>query len=200
MMHFYDIAVEKPSPNSGDTTASWLNGSGFLSIEQWTTNIHGVIGAAYANLSTSGTSLPHSTISTAAGTAYHAALKKTPSQEEAAFEEHRAKLIAAVASMKESAPNWYGDTAKVSEGSALTAEKFLRCLPLGSALPKVAADGEGDVMFVWEGATVSCVVTVEPKTLHLVSKPGSKGVQQIDSQKFLGVQIPPTILRHIPSK
>jgi hypothetical protein len=198
MMHLYDKDVELPSPNSGGTGVPWLNGSGVLQIERLASPMD-MVASVYGNLSTSA-HFPSYDVSVAAGTAYRAPAKRSPSPEKLVFEEHRARLIAAVASMKEAAPNWYGAEAKVSEESALTAQKFLRCLPYGSVLPKVAADGEGDVMFVWEGPAVSCVVTVEPKTLHLVSNPGSKGVQQIDGQKFLGVQIPPTILRHIPSK
>lgn len=200
MMRFYNAEVEMPSPNSGGTDVTWISGSGLMPIEQWSSQINDVIAGAFLNLGTSGFAVTYSPVSMAAGTAHQAPLKHRPSPEETVFENHREKLIAAIARMKESAPNWSGSDTKVSEESASTAEKFLRCLPVGSALPKVAADGEGDVMFVWEGPSVSCVVTVEPKTLHLVSKPGSKLVQQIDGQKFLGVQIPPTILRHIPSK
>jgi hypothetical protein len=191
--------IERSTPNSGSATseANWLNGT--VLGDQWSTSV-GDFFAAYTNFATAGSFGLYATISRASGTAGNVATKSEKSPEQDAFEKHRARLIAAVASMKETAPNWYSANAKVSEGSASTAEKFLRCLPFGSALPKVAADGEGDIMFVWEGPSVNCIVTVEPKTLHLVSNPGSKGVQQIDAQKFLGVQIPPTILRHIPSK
>ena len=200
MMHFHDTEIEKPSPNSGDTTVSWLSSSGLLSVDQWPSDINDVITGAYGRLVTSGqfVSPPYSAISRAAGTASQAAVTNRPSAEDVAFENHREKLIAAVTSMKESSPDWYALGTKVSEESALTAEKFLRCLPTRVVLPKVAADGEGDIMFVWEDAGVSCIVTVEPKMLHLVSNPGSRAARQIDEQRFLGVQIPPTILRHIP--
>jgi hypothetical protein len=197
MTVYYDSDVERLSPNSGETTVSWLKGSGLMSIEQLTSSLNDVIACTYGNLSTSGQFSPYSPVSQVVGTARHVPVKSQPSPEEAAFESRRAKLIAAVTSMRESAPDWYAGGAKVSEESASTAEKFLRCLPARSILPKVAADGEGDVMFVWEDGGVSCIVTVEPKILHLVSNPGGRG-QQIDEQRFLGVEIPPTILRHIP--
>jgi hypothetical protein len=200
-MSNFESCIEKSAPNSGGPPdVNWANGSGMMLGDLWAASIANAFAAAYSRFGTSGSFGLYETVSRASGTAGAMPKETRQSPDEIAFESHRSRLIAAVSSMKAAAPNWYGTDAKVSEESASTAEKFLRCLPFGSALPKVAADGEGDVMFVWEGPGISCVVTVEPKTLHLVSRPGSKTVQQIDGQKFLGVQIPPTILRHIPSK
>lgn len=128
------------------------------------------------------------------------ASEKTKSSEQVAFENRKARLISIVNSMKMSAPNWYGTTTTVNETSAASAEKFIKCLPGNAVLPRVAPDGEGDIMFVWEGPNENCIVTVERQTLHLVCKLGTPEVQQIPSQQFLGFQIPPTILAHIPTK
>jgi hypothetical protein len=122
------------------------------------------------------------------------------SPEQVDFEKRKARLIAAIDRMKTSAPNWSADRLVVNETSAVSAEKFLKCLPGDARLPKVAPDGEGDVMFVWDDAHNACVVTVEQRTLHVVSKPGTPDVKQIDAQKFLGVRIPPAVLECIPSK
>jgi hypothetical protein len=115
------------------------------------------------------------------------------------FNAQRARLIRAVRGLKDSAPNWSGAQTKVSAGAALTAEQFLFCLPPTVILPKVAPDGEGDVMFVWDQPSKECVVTVEPKSLHLVTKPGDPTGVQVSAQQFLGIQIPPSVLRHLPS-
>jgi hypothetical protein len=128
------------------------------------------------------------------------AREQTKSSEQIAFENRKARLISIVNSMKTSAPNWYGDVTTVNETSASSAEKFIRCLPGNALLPRVAPDGEGDVMFVWDEPNDKCVVTVERRTLHLVCKLGTPDVQQIPSQQFLGLQIPPAILAHIPTK
>jgi hypothetical protein len=126
--------------------------------------------------------------------------EKTKSPEQVAFENRKARLISAVIAMKRSAPNWYGSLTTVSDLSAQNAENFLRCLPGNAVLPRVAPDGEGDIMFVWDGPDQSCIVTVEKRALHLVSHLGTQEVKQIDEQRFLGVRIPPAILEHIPSK
>jgi hypothetical protein len=122
------------------------------------------------------------------------------SPEQTAFEQRKLRLINAVRRMKVSAPNWSGYDSAVRETSAESAEKFLNCLPGNSVLPKVAPDGEGDVMFVWDDPAKSCIVIVEPRMLHLVSRPGTSDVKQVRSQQFLGVSLPPTIQQYIPSK
>jgi hypothetical protein len=121
-------------------------------------------------------------------------------ERDAEFETRRSRLIAALRRLKDSAPTWSGVSTKINPASALTAEQFLLRLAPAVALPKVAPDGEGDVMFVWDQPGKECVVTVEPKLLHLVSKPGDPAGVQISAQRFLGIQIPPSILRHLPTK
>jgi hypothetical protein len=125
----------------------------------------------------------------------------TKSTEQIRFEERRSRLISIVDGMKRSAPNWSGLATVVREDSANNAVQFLRCLPGDAILPRVAPDGEGDVMFVWDGSqTDNCVVTVEKQLLHLVSKPGTPDVQQVGPQQFLGFSIPSSIQSLIPRK
>jgi hypothetical protein len=125
--------------------------------------------------------------------------ERTKSAEQIAYETRKARLIAAVEAMKRSAPNWSGSASTVNNLSAQSAEKFLNCLPGNAVLPRVAPDGEGDVMFVWDGPQ-SCVVTVEKRALHLACRLGTPQMMQLDARRFLGVQIPAAILEHIPSK
>jgi hypothetical protein len=170
--------------SSGTSSNSGAGPVGFTGIPYCGgTGIGGpYVGTAYA------TSTPAGTIS-----------EETKSPEQVAFEKRKARLISALMAMKVSAPNWSGYTSVVREPSAMTAEKFLNSLPGNSALPKVAPDGEGDVMFVWDDPN-SCIVIVEPRMLHLVSKPGTGDSKQVRSQQFLGVIIPPAIQQYIPLK
>lgn len=112
----------------------------------------------------------------------------------------RARLIAAVRSMQKFAPSWDGEPTRVSPESALAAELFLACLPESRPLPKVGADGEGDVMFVWEYPDQTYVVTVEPKAVHLVAGVGSPDVHHVNAKPFYGAHVPLEILRHLPMK
>jgi hypothetical protein len=114
------------------------------------------------------------------------------------FEERRLRLISAILNMKGAAPNWSGIPSVVREDSANSAAQFLRCLPGDAILPRIAPDGEGDVMLVWEGPRGNCIVTVEKRSLHLVSEPGKVNVHQVGPQQFLGFSIPPSILTSIP--
>ena len=124
----------------------------------------------------------------------------TKSREQIEFENRKTRLIAAIERMKVTAPNWSADSLTVDSISAKSAEKFLNSLPGNARLPKVAPDGEGDVMFVWDDPDHTCVVTVEQRKLHLVSNPGTPDAKHVDSQQFLGVRIPNSILEYIPLK
>jgi hypothetical protein len=128
--------------------------------------------------------------------------EKTKSPEQIAFEKRKARLVDAVRAMRKSAPNWYALTSmRVNDLSAQSAEKFLECLPGNALLPRVAPDGEGDIMFVWgDPGQPNCVVTVEKRALHLARGLGTPNVQHVDGRRFLGVQIPRPILERIPSK
>lgn len=191
--------VEEPWRNSGSPLQlNWFlpSGAGFG-------DLHSFYGAELSTgfdiaFATAGSFPLYTTVTRASGTA-HAEPQKRSGPEAAAFIEQRERLISAINSMRTSAPNWAGREARISNGAASTAEKFLRCLTERHVLPKVAADGEGDVMLVWgDDTNIICIVTVEPKLLHLIGKPGTRGAQRIDAQRFLGVQIPPTVLRQIP--
>jgi hypothetical protein len=127
--------------------------------------------------------------------------EKTKSAEQLAYENRKARLIDAVNIMKRSAPNWSGASTRINDLSAQSAERFLRCLPGDAVLPRVAPDGEGDVMFVWDSQNQqSCIVTVEQRALHLACQLGTSQEQHIAQQRFLGVRIPTAILDRIPSK
>jgi len=125
--------------------------------------------------------------------------EKTKSPEQIAFEKGKERLIGAVNRMRSSSPNWRGAQTRVSEESAQSAKKFLDCLPGNAILPRVAPDGEGDIMFVWDApGHPNCVVTVEKHSLHLASGLGTPEAMHVDDKRFLGVQIPRSILKHIP--
>lgn len=120
------------------------------------------------------------------------------SVEQVSFEKKQARLIAAVLSMKRAAPDWSGIPSAVQSESADSATRFLRALPGNSILPRVAPDGEGDVMFVWDSQNGNCIVTVEKRALHLVSKPGTDHAHHVGPQQFLGITIPNSIAAYIP--
>jgi hypothetical protein len=117
------------------------------------------------------------------------------------FEDRRSRLIAAISEMKISAPNWTGDFSIVRIESAVSAISFLGCLPGDAILPRVAPDGEGDVIFVWDDPdSGNRIVTVEKRLLHLATQLGTDAELHIGPLQFLGFSIPPSILQHIPRK
>lgn len=116
-------------------------------------------------------------------------------------ENRRAALTAIIQQMETVSPSWDGsDGTVISPESSETAIRFLAALPTNRELPKVAPDGEGNVIFVWEPPHGNCLVTVVPNCLHMVDKPGGLAVQHIDDQEFTGNRIPLLILSALPLK
>ena len=122
------------------------------------------------------------------------------SQKRLDFDDRRGHLQAFIRDMVREAPSWSGEIAKASVGSAQTAIAFLAALPSNRALPLVAADDEGDVLFVWRPPTGDCILTIEEGTLHLVVRPGGVEVDYVDSVPFTGVHIPLSILQNLPMR
>jgi hypothetical protein len=122
------------------------------------------------------------------------------SSEQFDYLDRKARLRAVIDSMVEAAPSWSGEPCTVSNDSAQTAQAFLYLLTSNRELPKVAPDGEGDVLLVWEPPQGNCIVTVEPNLLHMVDRPGTPHVEHIDDQRFFGDRIPLSILHAIPMR
>lgn len=116
------------------------------------------------------------------------------------YEERRLQLRTIIDQMVVDAPSWDSDGAKVHSLSALTAQRFLTALPSNRELPKVAPDGEGDVLFVWEPPQGDCIVTVQHNLLHMVDRPGTRFAAHFDSVPFAGFHIPISILHAIPTR
>ncbi len=116
-------------------------------------------------------------------------------------EDRRAALTAIIQKMEKVVPSWDGrDASPVSPEASETATRFLASLPSNRELPKVASDGDGNIIFVWEPPHGNCLMTVEPNLLHMVDKPGGPEVEHIDNQPFSGHRIPLAILSAIPLK
>jgi hypothetical protein len=122
------------------------------------------------------------------------------SSEQLEYEDRKLRLMTLIDSMIDCAPSWDGESTFVTADAAATAIRFLSALPSNRSLPKVAPDGEGDILFVWEPPNGNCVVTVEDQMLHLVDQPGTRYVEHVDAVPFYGRRIPISILRSIPMK
>ena len=123
-----------------------------------------------------------------------------PSSEILEYENRKLLLQTLVDAMTDAAPTWDGDPAVVDPNAAATAQRFLKALPSNRELPKVAPDGEGDLLFVWEPPHGNCIVTVQNNLLHMVDGPGSPYAEHIDAQDYSGDRIPIAILHAIPMR
>jgi hypothetical protein len=116
------------------------------------------------------------------------------------YEDRKARLQGLISRMIKEAPSWDGEPTRVEVRTALTAIRFLKVLPPDRELPKLAPDGEGDLLFVWQPPHGNCIVTVEGDLLHMVDQPGTQHVQHFDPIRFIGHRIPVSILHAIPFK
>lgn len=122
------------------------------------------------------------------------------SSESLEYEDRKVRLQTIIEQMVVEAPSWDGEPATISNEAAETALRFLKALPSNRELPKVAPDGEGDVLFVWEPPHGNCIVTVQGGLLHMVDRPSTVNSEHIDGQRFAGYRIPISILHAIPMK
>lgn len=114
------------------------------------------------------------------------------------YEDRKLLLRTIIDRMVKDAPSWDSNGATVHALSASTAQRFLSAIPANRELPKVAPDGEGDILFVWEPPQGDCIVTVQHNLLHLVDQPGTRFAAHIDGQQFAAFHIPISILHAIP--
>lgn len=126
--------------------------------------------------------------------------EKDVSSESLEYEDLRVMLQSIIEQMVEDAPTWDGEPIAITNEAAETAIRFLKALPSNRELPKVAPDGEGDVLFVWEPPHGDCIVTVEGNVLHMVDRPSTNNAEHVDGKRFAGYRIPVSILHAIPMK
>lgn len=81
----------------------------------------------------------------------------------------------------------------VCPDSAEAASAFLSALPPEYRLPKIASDGEGGVIFAWEGAHRELVMSVCGWTLYPVVDP-TAGAKHLPDAHFDGKVIPHGIM------
>jgi hypothetical protein len=84
--------------------------------------------------------------------------------------------------------------------SAETAMSFIRRLPADRAFPKVAPDGEGGLMLVWDGRERKTLLTIDRVMLLLVSEPGRANSHHFRPLRFDGEALPAIILEHLPPR
>ena len=89
------------------------------------------------------------------------------------------------------------DRSAVEASAAETAKRFLRGLSDNMVLPKVAPDGDGDVLLVWDDGAPRLIVTVESARIHAAVNPGTSSSEHFDDIEF-GESIPNRIAKLVP--
>jgi hypothetical protein len=117
------------------------------------------------------------------------------------YEEKRQAMIALVRRFAEFGLSWrFGEQAKITPATHQVSEAFLRALPAAKAFPKVAPDGEGGLLLVWEGAGRTFLLTIDDLRLHGIVAPGTPVAEYMDDLPFSSEGIPDAILNAIPNR
>jgi hypothetical protein len=129
-------------------------------------------------------------------TASSAAFSYDPSIERA-----RSELLAAIRYLAKTPITWSErEPAPIDRLSAETALAFIRCMPADRAFPKLAPDGEGGIMFVWDSQERKAMITVDRAFLLLVIHPGESDSYHFRPLRFDGETIPPIIVEELPRR
>jgi len=94
-----------------------------------------------------------------------------------------------------------GEPAKITPTTHQVSEAFLRALPAAKAFPKIAPDGEGGLLMIWERSGKRFLLTINDLRLHGVIAVGAPDAEYIDGMPLDLVQvIPDKILDAIPAR
>jgi hypothetical protein len=116
-------------------------------------------------------------------------------------ERTRAKLIGVIKYLVTTSVTWTErDPVRIDDISAETAIGFIYQLPPDRAFPKVAPDGEGGIMLVWDSPQRKDLITVDRNILLLIENPGQPNSYHFDPLRFDGERIPSIILERLPRR
>jgi hypothetical protein len=87
----------------------------------------------------------------------------------------------------------------VSEDSANAAKALFELLLPAHQVPKIAPDGEGGLIAVWETPEHPTVIVIDNWRLHLVINAATPNARYFDNVPFDGEHLPNEILESIPS-
>ncbi|MEX3954165.1 hypothetical protein AB4Y40_41665 [Paraburkholderia sp. EG287B] len=90
-------------------------------------------------------------------------------------------------------------SSKISNESAAAARALFEILLPSHEVPKVAPDGEGGLIAVWDDPGNSTVLVVDNWTLHLVVNATTPEARYFDDVHFDGERLPDALIGSIPS-
>lgn len=112
----------------------------------------------------------------------------------------RERLISLVGQMNQDGHSCTRDhPSKVSDESAATARALFEILLPSRETPKIAPDGEGGLIAVWDDPASSVVLVIDNWKLHLVVNAATPDARYFDDVPFDGEHLPDVIIQSIPS-
>jgi hypothetical protein len=117
-------------------------------------------------------------------------------------ERPRSELLATIRYLAKNPITWSERDVgtRVDHLSAETALAFIRAMPADRAFPKLAADGEGGLIFLWESQERKAMITVDGGLLWLVRQPGEPDSFHFSPLRFDGETIPRIVIESLPRR
>lgn len=118
-----------------------------------------------------------------------------------AAEDDRLRLLVAIASLGAYPVTWgEREPVGIDDLAIETALAFISRLPADRAFPKVAPDGEGGLMLIWDGEPPRALLSIDRTMLSLILNPGTPASDHLPSARFDGELIPAGILNVLPHR
>ncbi|RQR29098.1 hypothetical protein DIE23_22930 [Burkholderia sp. Bp9143] len=111
----------------------------------------------------------------------------------------RERLISLIGQMNQDGYSCMRDRpSKISDESAAAARALFEMLLPTHEVPKVAPDGEGGLIVVWDDPGSSTVLVIDNWKLHLVVNATTPEARYFDDVPFDGEHLPDVIVESIP--
>jgi hypothetical protein len=75
----------------------------------------------------------------------------------------------------------YDSETRIDDASLYASRRFLSSLPVAFPLPRIAPDGDGGVMFVWNTNSKTTIMVIEGSVFHLVKNAGTDKAEYFDN-------------------
>lgn len=88
---------------------------------------------------------------------------------------------------------------RMSKAACVAGKLVIDALPVGSKLPKIAADGDGGLIFAWLSPQRAMLLTLDGTALHFVDHAGTPGAVYFDKLPFSRHTLPDEVADAVSS-
>ena len=115
-------------------------------------------------------------------------------------EQDRSAMCATIDKFARHGLSWsHYDSTRITQETRASANVLVSSLSQSKQLPKIAPDGDGSLMLLWENGNQSVLLTVDGWKMHVVFSPATPAATYIENIPYDGVTLPSEVFAAIPS-